>query len=147
VKLFKQKPKWYVNGLAFECIECGKCCAGPEEGYVWITDSEITALAESLGLSEDETRAKYIRKIGRRQSLVEQKESNDCVFLTVDGVHGKGCSIYQARPVQCRTWPFWRSNLTTPADWSIAGMRCAGINRGKLFSQEEIESRANGTRE
>ena len=27
------------------------------------------------------------------------------------------CSIYRARPAQCRTWPFWPENLLSKRDW------------------------------
>ena len=38
-------PLWYAGGLAFECGQCGRCCAGPEEGYVWATEDEIADIA------------------------------------------------------------------------------------------------------
>ncbi len=47
--------------------------------------------------------------------------------------------IYSVRPNQCRTWPFWPSNLKNPGDWNKAAQKCPGINRGKLYSFEEIE--------
>ena len=51
----------------------------------------------------------------------------DCVFLERDeNGHGK-CSLYQARPTQCRTWPFWASNLTTPRAWVEASKDCPGM--------------------
>jgi Fe-S-cluster containining protein len=99
-------------------------------------------MAEHLGLSEKDFRREYVRKVGRRQSLVENRKSHDCIFLK----DGK-CSIYEVRPTQCRTWPFWASNIAEPDDWALAGMRCVGINRGKLYTPEEIRSRAYATRE
>jgi hypothetical protein len=147
MKLKNGTPKideapWYIAGLAFECQACGRCCAGPEEGYVWANDEEILRMAKHLNMSEKNFCKEYVRKVGRRQSLVEQKKSHDCVFLK----DGK-CTIYEVRPTQCRTWPFWTSNIASPADWSLAGMRCVGINRGKLFTPEEIQNRAYNTRE
>lgn len=136
------EPPWYVAGLAFECLACGRCCAGPEEGYVWATDEEIAAMAEHLRLAESTFRKRYVRRVGKRQSLIEKKPSKDCIFLA-DG----RCDIYEVRPTQCRTWPFWSSNLETPEDWSLAGLRCPGINRGSLVSLDEIESRRRATRE
>lgn len=135
-------PPWFVAGLAFECVECGRCCAGPEEGYVWATDEEIIAMAKYLKLSEKAFRKQYVRKVGRRQSLVENRPGRDCVFLS-DG----RCRIYPARPTQCRTWPFWESNIDSPESWSRAAQRCPGINRGSVFSPEEILRRARSTRE
>jgi Fe-S-cluster containining protein len=44
------------------------------------------------------------------------------------------------RPNQCRTWPFWNDNLASPDSWNYAAVKCPGINRGKRYSVEEIES-------
>jgi Fe-S-cluster containining protein len=133
---------WYVAGLAFECLQCGQCCAGPEEGFVWASDEEITAVAEFLKMGEKEFRLQYVRRVGLRRSFVENRKTHDCVFLK-DG----GCTIYPVRPMQCRTWPFWKSNIASPEDWSWAARRCSGVNRGPLHSVDEINSRAGLTRE
>lgn len=138
---------WYVTGLAFECASCGRCCAGPAEGYVWATDEEIAAIADYMGVSEAELRRKYVRKIAERFSLKERKPSKDCVFLQPTGVNGRGCAIYPVRPSQCRTWPFWAQNLTSPDTWARAGMRCRGINRGRVHVRDEIERTRDGSTE
>jgi len=36
-------------------------------------------------------------------------------------------------------WPFWPSNLSNPDDWNKTAQKCPGINRGRLYSHEEIE--------
>lgn len=148
MKLFQKKPAWYVAGLAFECTQCGRCCAGPEEGYVWVTPAEIARIAEYLGMPEKEFRRKYVRRIGRRFSLKEVSGSHDCIFLTpLEEQEGKGCRIYPVRPVQCRTWPFWPSNIRSPQAWSLAADRCPGINRGELHDPEFIDAEARRTEE
>ena len=59
-----------------------------------------------------------LRRVGFRYSLTE-KPNGDCVFL--QSSRGKrGCAIYSVRPLQCRTWPFWSSNIDTPEDWMSA---------------------------
>lgn len=56
------------------------------------------------------------------------------------GVDGsKGCAIYNVRPMQCRSWPFWPSNLQGPDDWNTAAKKCPGINKGKLYTYDEIQ--------
>jgi hypothetical protein len=138
---------WYIAGLAFECTECGNCCAGPEEGYVWVTEADIETIAGLLGLSVETMMKRYVRRVGRRFSLVEVPANNDCIFLTAAKDGKRGCRIYSARPRQCRTWPFWPSNITSPEAWSLTGMRCPGVNRGSLVDCREIQHRANTTRE
>ncbi len=130
---------WYAAGLHFACTGCGNCCAGPEEGYVWICRREIEMLAEYLHLSVDELRRRYLRRHGLRTSIREQPRTKDCLFL-VPSATGRGCAIYPVRPNQCRTWPFWSSNLTDPDAWNRAARRCPGINRGRWYSLEEIEA-------
>jgi Fe-S-cluster containining protein len=51
---------------------------------------------------------------------------------------GRSCAIYSVRPMQCRTWPFWKFNLSGPKAWSFAAQRCPGVNRGRLHSLEDI---------
>ena len=137
--LKKKKAPWYVAGLHFECIGCGNCCAGPEEGDIWITKPEIERLAKFLRMNVDKISAEFIHRIGNRFSINEQPVNKDCVFLTDTG-SGKGCAVYSVRPNQCRTWPFWDHNLDDPDDWNQAGVTCPGINRGKLYIFQEIEA-------
>jgi len=129
---------WYAEGLRFKCSQCGDCCTGAP-GYVWVNKAEIAALAEEIGLELDEFEQKYVRKIGIRKSLVEFP-NGDCVFF--DGESRK-CTVYHARPRQCRTWPFWRSNLRTAETWAETREVCPGSGRGKLYQLEEIERQAD----
>jgi Fe-S-cluster containining protein len=145
MSILSRKERWYIAGLAFECTGCGSCCAGPGEGYVWTTTEEIAHIADMLGIPEREMRRKYVRKVGRRFSLVERVDNKDCIFLVPDGEGGRKCKIYDVRPHQCRTWPFWPSNLGKPDDWAYAGLRCPGINRGAVHDLDEIEAKRRVT--
>jgi len=90
-----------------KCSTCeGNCCIG-ESGYIWITMQEIDTLAKHLNISTQECFDKYLLKYGYKFSIKEKKISDNnfaCVFFDLDK---KQCSIYEARPVQCRTFPFW----------------------------------------
>ncbi|MFW6146288.1 MAG: YkgJ family cysteine cluster protein [Planctomycetota bacterium] len=145
MSLIMPKRPWYANGLAFECTGCGNCCSGPGEGYVWVTPEEIAAIAEHLGMTVGAVEDAYTRRIGRRVSLIEAP-NKDCIFLGPpddDGV--RRCRIYDLRPTQCRTWPFWPSNLRSPGAWASAQARCPGINRGELHSLDHIEDEKSHT--
>ena len=139
----RQTKKWYACGLHFECIGCGDCCAGPEEGYIWITKPEVEFLANHLAATVDDVKKKYLKRIGLKHSIKEDSRTKDCIFLTDKKNDCRGCEIYPVRPNQCRTWPFWSFNLHTPDQWNIAASRCPGINRGKFYSCEEIEQIKN----
>ena len=140
MKIFATRP-WYAAGLAFECVRCGRCCAGPAPGYVWITLEELAALAEFLSLSVEEARRRYVREVRQRLSLLEDPKTKDCVFLRYDAEGNSFCAIYPVRPLQCQTWPFWPMNLISPASWALAGARCPGINRGQRHEFDEIEDK------
>lgn len=127
---------WYADGLRFECTRCGDCCAG-KPGYVWVELDEIRRLAEYVELSLEEFGARFLRRVGERVSLVETREF-DCVFWDSQ----EGCQVYEARPQQCRTWPFWQANLSTPEAWSRTQQVCPGAGRGPIISLETIRASA-----
>ncbi|MBP8303499.1 MAG: YkgJ family cysteine cluster protein [Phycisphaerae bacterium] len=129
---------WYVAGLHFECAQCGRCCSGPAEGYIWVTAEEIAAIAGVLDLPIRDVRAQLVRREGRRTTIIEDPRTRDCIFLkTIEGQ--RRCQIYAVRPRQCRTWPFWAANLASPEAWCHAAQRCSGINRGRVYTHDEIE--------
>lgn len=126
---------WYADGLPFECTRCGKCCTG-DPGYVWVTDEELATIAKFLGRPLNEVRDLYSRKARGRRSLRE-RSNGDCIFYD----HTKGCTIYAVRPPQCRTWPFWDSNVATPEDWEQTCQVCPGSGQGEVIPVEEISRR------
>ena len=135
-------PEWYADGLRFQCTQCGNCCTGPS-GWVWFTDEEGSAMARRLGVDEKAFYERYARKVRGRWSLVETRTEHgyDCVFLDRKSVPGKAiCSLYGARPMQCRTWPFWPENIRTERAWKEVKQvtPCPGMGRGKLIPVEEI---------
>ena len=149
-----ESQPWYAGGLRFSCTCCGNCCTGPP-GYVWITDDEIDRLAAHLKQPADEVRRLHVRTINGRQSLRERRNAQgeyDCVFLKPlpgdrpgrhgrGGVRKRGCSVYAARPLQCRTWPFWGGLLQSREAWDHSKQTCPGLDRptGRVFGVKEIE--------
>jgi Fe-S-cluster containining protein len=134
----RKKTLWYVAGLHFECMECGGCCAGPGEGYIWVTKPEIKIIADFLKMTPAELRRKFLKRDGLRTTIIEHPDTKDCIFLQEVNGH-KRCVIYPVRPNQCRVWPFWSINLANPTSWNKAAQRCGGINRGRHYSFEEIQ--------
>ncbi len=130
-------PPWYVHGLKFECTQCGDCCTG-SPGAVWVTDEELTAIANHLGKTSGEVRLLYTKQMSGRWSLRDYP-NGDCVFLDP---HSRGCRVYSARPIQCRTWPFWPSNIESTDSWKRTCDRCPGSGTGMLYSLDIIQSQA-----
>lgn len=161
----KTNMPWYITGLHFACQQCGQCCCGPQEGVIWISRQEIKLLAKYLGQTPREVRKKYLQRINFHFSIKENPCSKNCVFLITQN-DSKSCAIYDVRPMQCRTWPFWPANLNSPNDWNTAIARCPGIypvrdkeseipdghqrspvsngvNKGRLYTFDEIEKIKN----
>lgn len=129
-------------GLRFSCTQCGDCCSG-SPGYVGFTDEEAVAIADKIGVPLETFLAEYTRDTSYGRSIKDLRLAGatgyDCLFLDRETVPGKArCSIYEVRPMQCRTWPFWGSNLTSRDEWNESGKSCPGLNTGPLHPTEHI---------
>lgn len=129
---------WYRDGLRFTCTQCGDCCTGAP-GYVWVNEEEIRQIAEVLNKPIGEIRLMHTKRVGRDVSLREHA-NGDCTFF--DGATRR-CTIYTVRPRQCRTWPFWNSNLESPDSWKAVTQVCPGSGKGKLHDRVVIEAQAS----
>jgi Fe-S-cluster containining protein len=102
-------------------------------------------MAAALGMSETAFLRQFAHRINGKWSLREQVGPGgmDCVFLTWDQDGRSGCSLYAARPGQCRTWPFWAENLVSPEAWEGTRLRtpCPGMGSGPIVSVDEIVAR------
>lgn len=128
------KKKWYSDGVRFECTRCGKCCE--EHGdyaFVYLVKPDIESISEHLGLTKDDFLEKYCTQ--KDGATLLRMDDSQCPFFE------KGnCVIYQTRPVQCGTWPFWMGNLVKETWDSDVLPLCPGIGKGKRYSKEEIET-------
>jgi Fe-S-cluster containining protein len=132
---------WIEEGLRFRCTGCGRCCIGA--GYVWVTVEEIRALAAHLRLDLDSFGRRYLMRVGRRYSLRETPKEHRCVLLGED----ERCTVYDVRPRQCRTFPFWKDWLGSRREWEELTEECPGVGRGPLYTVDEIREIAEGRRE
>jgi len=131
------KKPWYSEGLKFECTGCGNCCTG-EPGVVWVSDDELQQIADHLDDSIGAVTIEHTRLFAGRRTLKEFA-NGDCTFFDAEK---RSCKIYPVRPIQCRTWPFWESNLESPETWEATQRECPGAGCGNFFSLEEIEAAA-----
>jgi len=105
------------------CATCeGRCCTG-ESGYIYVSKTEIFAIAKVLEMDVNEFALKYLFKKGYKYSIKENKidDSYECAFY--DRVTN-GCKIYNARPNQCKTFPFWEYYKTRVDELKL---ECPGI--------------------
>ena len=70
---------------------------------------------------------------GTQVLALKEQKNYDCILWD------KGCSAYEARPVQCRTYPFWTNVMESLESWSKDCGDCPGMNQGDLHTADEIE--------
>lgn len=131
-----------LGHLRFRCTGCGNCC---RDLRVPLTDADLRRLIDATGRSASEIVAwlptDTVDLIGEPGSLVSlghdtglalmvlaQRESA-CVFL---GAHER-CGVYEARPGNCRLYPFTAS----------FGRR-GGIRRLRLLGGTECDHARDG---
>ena len=120
---------WFAGGLQFKCTGCGKCCTGTS-GSVYLSQEDLERLAAHFKVAVGAFVRSHTRMRNGRRALLDRParrgrdvHSQDCIFL-----EGKLCTVYEARPVQCRTYPWWFSNLRDAEDWQEERELCEGID-------------------
>ena len=104
-----------------------------------MTEQEIEAIARHLDKPVGEIRLMHTRPARGETSLVDYA-NGDCTFFDPET---RRCRIYAVRPVQCRTWPFWRSNLESAETWARTQTKCPGAGYGDFIPLETIEELAS----
>ncbi len=129
------KKKWYSDGIQFECQGSGQCCVSHGEyGFVYVTLKDRRAMAKLRGLT---TRAFTKEFCTKEEGVFRLLDGADhaCVFLK-----NKRCTIYSARPAQCKTWPFWPETMKPKAWARDVAAFCPGVGKGRVWPQAEIDA-------
>lgn len=130
------KRPFYEDGLKFQCQGSGNCCTSHGEfGFVFLTLEDRRRFAKHLNISTAAFTRQYCDMKDGVWHLKEDPKNPDCMFLK-----NKRCSTYEARPTQCRTWPFWPEVLNPKAWKSEVASFCPGIGKGQLWTKEQIET-------
>jgi Fe-S-cluster containining protein len=129
---------WYQSGLSFSCTRCSACCRGGP-GFVFLAKDDLRRLLSRLSLDFPAFFETYCTLVNQGTGWaisLKEKKNFDCVFWS-----SQGCSVYEDRPVQCSTFPFWSSIMESRISWKDAGNDCPGIGQGELRSRDYIEER------
>jgi len=123
---------WWTEGVRFECQGTGKCCTSRGEyGYIYLRLEDRRRLARRLKMKTAEFTRRYCAKTDGWYHLKHPEK--DCQFL-----EGKRCGVYEARPTQCRTWPFWPENMNAKTWNREVASFCPGVGKGRTYSKAEI---------
>jgi len=128
---------FYAAGLRFSCKRCSSCCRH-ESGFVYLSENDLSRLANSCKMEYTafiQTWCRWVPFERRFERLALKEKANfDCIFWDA------GCTVYDARPLQCRAFPFWDAVVCSPEAWETAGRGCPGIDNGELHTREKIEA-------
>jgi Fe-S-cluster containining protein len=135
--IFMLKQPFYGDGLRFSCRRCSSCCRH-ESGFVFLSEKDLRLLSAACKMEYTDfvkVRCRWVPSgSGQERLSLREKADYDCVFWK------EGCTVYDARPLQCRSFPFWHSVLSSREAWGITGTTCPGINSGVMHSREEIDA-------
>lgn len=128
---------FYSQGLRWACTRCSHCCRH-EEGYVFLSQNDLELLASYHKMPKEHFILTFCRRIKAAPGLeylsLKETSNRDCFFWK------EGCSVYEARPLQCRSFPFWEGFLRGTETWKSISEYCPGIGSGRIYRRGEIEN-------
>ena len=98
------------------------------EGYVYLTEEDLTNAAAHVGLSAAVFEERYVYRTRHTLRLRKPGGKAQCHFLGEGG-----CSIHPVKPAQCRVFPFWPELVESRREWTNTGKWCPGIGKGPLI--------------
>lgn len=107
----------------FRCQRSGNCCK-VGTGRVWLREGELDELAAAAGMSAQAFVAQHLVQVEGKLSLRERKDGR-CVLLEGQ-CH---CTVYAARPQQCRDFPDWPMLREDARAFERAAAYCPGIQQ------------------
>ena len=111
------------------CKTCkGQCCRG-QAGYIWVKADEIKAMTEIKQIDVNKFSRQFLRRVKGRLSLQERIINNEYFCCLFDPADCK-CTVYGARPKQCRTYPFWKEYKKNPKHLAN---ECPGVSLHKIY--------------
>ncbi len=121
---------WWMSGVPFSCQpECGKCCDEPG-GIVYLRPEDAIALSKHHNLNvEDWLERDCHQTIDGRYILNSDIYTDVCIYLD----SGKKCTVYESRPAQCKSFPFWAENVHSDKSWRLTVKSCPGLDSEEAF--------------
>ena len=110
-------------------------------GRVWVSLEDLEVLAQYLGIEITECIHRYVDRVSGRWALKENSQKGQCIFLNDQNQ----CKVYEGRPHQCRSFPWWPTVLETAERWLDTARTCEGINHSEapLIPLSTIQTQLN----
>ncbi len=130
------KDKWWSEGVRFQCQGSGQCCLSRGQyGFVYLTLADRQRFARHFRLTTTQFTRRHCAKTNGYFHLKEEPGAIACRFLK-----DNRCGVYQARPTQCRTWPFWPEVMGAKSWAREVAAFCPGVGKGPVHPAHEIAS-------
>tara|TARA_B110000116_G_C16611584_1_gene479664 strand:+ start:66 stop:515 length:450 start_codon:yes stop_codon:yes gene_type:complete len=130
-----KKIKKIKEKINFKCQGSSNCCVSRNSyGYVYLDKNDTKKLSNYVKLSIKKFLKIYCDETDGFTHFKENNKNGKCQFLSK-----KKCTIYNARPTQCRTWPFWDENMNAKTWNEEISKFCPGIGKGKIYSAKKIK--------
>lgn len=120
-----------MKSAPLDCNHCAMCCK--MAGYVEVSNYDIRRLAKHLGLTAGEFEDKHVVHVTRAGKKRIKDELTTCQFLGED----RSCTVYKARPTNCRGYICWDQDDKTVYDFA----RFMQMPMTALRKKEEDEAR------
>lgn len=102
-----------TNHNALDCLKCPSLCCRMA-GYVEVTRADVRRLAKFLSMTVKDFEARHIVERTRKGSKRIKSGYTTCQFLGEDRM----CTVYDARPKDCRGYVCWNQADTTVYDFA-----------------------------
>ena len=152
------------NGIGFECQNCGNCCSTVFEGYIFLYPHDIEQLLNFFKINFQELYNTYLNKIQiglviwdeNLQDthktfdvdilILDSGKRDNCIFLE-EKDNKKLCKIYEARPAQCKIYPFWNDIMTDSEQLEKIKLECNGFSQEITHNLPLVKSKVNEERQ
>lgn len=97
-----------------DCLKCPALCCRMA-GYVRVSREDIRRLARHLGLTVPEFEKRHVIEKTRKGEKRIKQGYKTCQFLG----ENRMCSVYEARPKDCRGYVCWNQDDETVYDFAV----------------------------
>ena len=120
--------------LSFSCKRCGYCCSQHGRyNYLYVTEKDIRRLAAALNMSANEFKKKLTRLSDKKRVIVFKNRI--CPFYDK-----RSCTVYNVRPGQCSSWPYWKENIRRNKFNPALKRICPGVGWSKRADLNSISN-------
>lgn len=126
---------------SLNCLKCPSLCC-KMAGYVEVSRNDIRRLAKWLGITVRQFEERHIVEVTRKREKLIKESDETCQFLGAN----RTCTVYEARPKDCREYVCWDQNDMTVYDFAKFFQLPIGRQRREEQAAREQEKKPRRSR-